>query len=502
MTAISTLDLVALAGYLVCIAAFGISFYDRKSSAKEYFLGGGKMNWVPVGISILAADLSAISVMGSPAWVYKHDLSLLWVTVGYPIIAPLVILVFAPFYSRQKLYTAYEYLERRFNLHVRILASGLFHMLRAWHVAVAIYGPALILHLVSGFDMLVCIATMGAFTTLYTALGGMKAVIWTDVIQFGTVMGGIILIIVVGTLNVPGGAAHVIDIAKAGGKLHFVNTAFDASQMTSIWACLIGGIFLALGPLTTDQAILQRLFSTKSDKDFGRSVFLQAILIVPVIGTLNLVGIVLFAFYQTHPGHVQGLINVDAIVPFFVLNELPSGVAGLVIGGIFAASMAVMSAGINALATATTVDFYARIYDTKRSDIHYARVGRFATTAWGIIATLLAMAAAGASDLATAYSRISSLLIGPMLGMFLLGIFTRRANAKGVITGTLAGGALTAVLSVSTDWSFLYFGAIGTIATVLGGLIASMFFRADDHSARAAELGLVLAHPPHLDGQP
>ncbi len=476
MIPISHLDLITLVIYLVSTALFGASFYKRRASAKEYFLGGGMMGWIPIGISILAADLSAISVMGSPAWVYKHDLSLLWVTVGYPLVAPLVILVFAPFYAKLHLYTAYEYLERRFDMRVRLVASGLFQMLRAWHVAVAIYGPSLILHLVTGFAMWKCIVTMGVFTTFYTTLGGMKAVIWTDVIQFTTVMGGILLIVVVAVRGVPGGILKAWSLAAAGGKLHFINTALNPHETTTIWACLIGGSFLALGPLITDQAILQRLFTTRSARDFRQSVLLQSMLIVPVIGSLNLVGVVLYAFYQTHPEHLLRLSNSDAIVPFFVLTEMPAGIAGLVIAGIFAASMAVMSAGVNALTTATTVDFYARVIRPGRSDIHYAAVGRVGTALWGTVVTLLAVFAGRAGDLAIAYSRVSSVLIGPMLGIFLMGILSRKTNGARVLAGAIIGGAVTATVSLSSTWSFLYLGAIGTLATSVAGCLVSLLF--------------------------
>lgn len=469
-------DYITLSIYLLAIALFGSSFYQKRSTAREYFLGGRSMGWLPIGISIVAADLSAISVMGSPAWAYKNNLTLLWVTIGYPLVAPIVILVFVPFYSKLHLYTAYEYLERRFDLKVRSLASGLFQILRAWHVAVAIYGPALVIHLVSGLPIWQCVLAMGLFTTLYTTLGGMKAVIWTDVIQFTTVMTGILLILWIALRGVPGGLSTVYTLAHSADRLRFLNLSADPHEMTTLWACLIGGAFLALGPLTTDQAILQRLFAAKSTKDFRQSILLQAILIVPVIALLNAIGIVLFAYYQIHPDRLTHLHNLDAIVPYFVLTQLPAGVAGLVIAAVFAASMAVMSAGINALTTATTVDYYARLIRPGRSGERYAFVGRIGTTAWGCIVTLLALLAGHAGSLAIAYSRISSLVVGPMLGIFLLGVTTRRANATGVLTGAVLGSLAVLLFSILTTWSFFYFGALGTLVTFSAGYLSSLIF--------------------------
>lgn len=473
MKSLSTVDYVAVLLYLIAIAVFGASFYRRNASAKEYFLGSRSMSWIPAGISIIAADLSAISVMGAPAWTYKNNLELVWVSVGYPLVAPLVILIFVPFYGRLNLYTAYEYLERRFGLGVRLLTSGLFQILRSWHVAVAVYGPALVINMVTGLDVWKCVLVMGIFTTVYTTLGGIKAVIWTDVIQFVTVTSGILFILFTAIHKTPGGVAHIWQVASENGKLSILNTAFDPTQLTTIWSCLAGGAILSLAPLTTDQAILQRLFTTKSVKDCRQSVILQSILIVPISLLLYSVGIVLFAFYRSYPERIQSLTTNNALLPHFVVDELPQGIAGLVIAAIFAASMAVMSAGINSLTTATTVDFYQRVFRPNKTPEHYARIGRLGTLIWGILVTLLALLAEKAGDLATAYTRVSSVICGPMLGIFLLATLTRRATSVGATIGGVVGVIAVLTVIAQTNWSFFYLGVIGTLSTVLSGLGAS-----------------------------
>lgn len=480
MIHLSIADDITLALYLVVMAVLGSSFYRKHSTAREFFLGGRSMGWLPVGISIVAVDLSAISVMGSPAWVFKHDLTLIWVTVGYPLVAPIVLLVFVPLYARLHLYTAYEYLEQRFNLKVRWVASILFQLLRAWHVAVALYGPALVIHLISKMPIAECVLVMGIFATIYTTLGGIKAVIWTAVVQFITVMAGIGLIFAVALHGVPGGLHAVYTVNHAAGRLRLFDFSLNPADLTTFWACLLGGVFLSLGPLTTDQAVLQRLFSSRSTKDFRQSVLLQAVLIVPVIAMLNAIGLVLFAFYQAHPGRLASLHNLDAIVPYFVLTELPAGVAGLVVAAIFAASMSVMSAGISALTTAFTVDFYARSIRTGASSTHYAQIGRVGTAVWGCVVTLLALFAGRAGDLAIAYSRVSSAIVGPMLGIFLLGVGTRRANSRGVLVGAIAGAVSVFAMMFATNWSFFYFGAVGTVATWIVGYVASRLSNAPE----------------------
>jgi len=470
----SAVDYAVVIGYLLLIAAIGSSFYRRKTTAKEYFLGGRAMWWLPVGISMVAADLSAISVMGSPAWSFRNNMMLLWLSVGYPLMAPVAIFIFVPFYARLNLYTAYEYLEKRFNVVVRAITSLLFQLLRASHVALVIYAPSLVIHLVTGMPVWQCILLMGAFTTFYTTLGGMKAVIWTDVIQFCTVSAGITLVFVTAIGRIDGGLGAAYQTALAGGRLEFFNLSTDPTELTSLWACLIGGAVLCLSPLATDQAVLQRLFTTKSERDCRRSIILQCLLVIPIGAMLYLAGVALYCFYERNPSRLTGLTNVDAVVPLFAVRELPAGVSGLIIASIFAASMAVMSAGINSLTTATIVDFYQRMLRPGRSPEHYAAAGRVGTACWGTAATLLALYAGRLGELALAYNKVSSYLSGPLLGIFLLATLTRRANSAGVLIGAAAGAGVVAYVSVTTAWSFFWYGPIGVAVTFVAGYLASL----------------------------
>ena len=478
MKGFSGLDYAVVLVYLLAVAGFGSSFYRRKSTAREYFLGDRAVSWIPAGISIVAADLSAITVMGVPAWSYAHNLQLFWMSLSYLLTAPIVIFVFVPFYGRLGLYTAYEYLERRFNLSVRLVSSTLFLALRTMHVAIALYAPSLVISFVTGLPVWECVLFMGLFTTAYTTLGGMKAVIWTDVIQFATVLTGVILILVTALNRIPGGISVAYQTALAGGRLDFVNLSTDPKELTSIWACLFGGSVIILSALTTDQALLQRLFTTKSVEDCRRSVILQAVVNVPVTLVLYLAGVALFVFYSFHRDHLTGLNSPDAIVTFFAVRELPAGISGLIIAAIFAASMAVMSAGINSLTTASTVDFYQRVFRPGASPEHYANVGRVGTVCWGFVSTLLALSAGRLGELAIAYSRVSSYISGPLLGLFLLGTLTRRATSGGSLLGAGAGAAVVTLMSFSTDWSFFYQSIAGVTVTMIIGYWSSLFMPA------------------------
>lgn len=499
MRTFGTFNYAVVIGYLCIIAGIGASFYRRKATAREYFLGGRSMSWLPVGISIFAADMSAISLMGTPAWSYKHNLEMLMMSLTYPLVVPVVILVFLPFYSKLDLYTAYEYLEKRFDVSVRVVASIMFQILRVAHVSLAIYAPSLIISLVTGLPVWQCPIFMGLFTTLYTTLGGMKAVIWTDGIQFSMAVTGLGLIFYIATIRGSGGLVSAYQTAFDAGRLKVLNLSTDPNELTSLSSCLIGGFVLCLGPLTTDQAVLQRLFTTKSREEAKRSLILQAIIGIPTNVLLYSVGIVIFVFYHFHASQLAGLTSEDAIVPFFVVNELPNGISGLIVASIFAASMAVMSAGINALTTAKTVDIYQRLFRPNEAPQHYARVGRIGTAFWGLTGTILALFAGHLGELVNAYSRVRSYLVGPFLGIFLLGMLSKRVRGGAALFGAVVGFLVVAWVGINTGWTFFYRGPIGLVVTLIVAHFASLLMQpAPPEKTRGLVIGQGAATPASI----
>lgn len=493
MKGFGTADYVVVVLYLVLIVAIGSSFYRRKTTAREYFLGGRSTSWIPAGISILAADLSAITLMGAPAWAFQHNLELTFSCAGCPLTAPFIILIFVPFYTRLNIYTAYEYLERRFNLPVRLLVSIAFHLLRCVHLSLVIYAPALVISIVTGLPVWRCIICMGLFTTAYTTLGGIQAVIWTDVIQFSAVMSGIFVVCWKALRGIHGGIAAAAQIAEAGGRLRLFNFSTQPTELTSIWACVIGGAVLCMAPMTTDQAVLQRLLTTRSEKDCRQSVLLRSILLVPVSLLLYFTGTLLYAFYTQHPDHLRNLGVVDAVMPLFAVRELAQGLSGLVIAAILAASMGVMSASINSLTTATTVDFYQRLFRKHESSQHYAFVGRIGTLGWGFVVTGLALFADRLGQLAVAYDRVASVLVGPMLGIFLLAALTLRTTSAGSLLGAAIALVTVVTVMLRLNWGFFYLGPLGVAVTCVAGYLASLPMA---RPAAEQTLGLVLGAQP------
>jgi SSS family transporter len=493
----SVSEWAVVAIYVVAVTSIGSLFYRRRSSAADFFLGGRSMSALPVAISLVAADMSAISYLGLPAWAAQFNLQLFWVSASYAVAVPVVMYVFLPFYMRLKLYTGYEYLERRFDLKTRLAASGLFLLMRGSHVALAIYAPALVLSILTGLPMYISVLIIGVFTTLYTSLGGMKAVIWTDVLQFSVLISGVLAVFWLSVARMPGGIMAAYHTASTGGHLQLFDFSLDPRRMTAFWPAMIGGSVMTLSTLGTDQAYLQRYFTTTSLSEGRRSVLFDMIIVLPVAAILYLLGTVLYAFYHAYPGRLLGLPNPDAILPYFVMNEIAGVFAGLVIASIFASSMAVMSAGINALTTATTVDFYQRWLRPGRAESHYVRVGRWGTVGWGAACTLGALYAGRLGPLGNAFNKMNAFIGGPILGVFLLGMLTRRAKGTAAVIGGAVGFAIVSWINWNTSISIFYHALIGFVITFGLGYALSFI------GARPQETKLAgLVHGRNPAGEP
>jgi SSS family transporter len=487
-------DWVIVVGYILAVSTIGSLFYRKRSSASEYFLAGRGMRVIPVAISLVAADLSAITYMGIPAWGFQHDLELYLSVIVLILVAPIVMYLFMPFYSRFRFYTGYEYLERRFDLKTRLVASTLFLLIRGSHVAIVIYAPSTVLSLLTGIPLWGCIVLIGGFTTFYTTLGGMKAVIWTDVMQFTVLVAGVLTVLWLSVSRIPGGLFTVYHVASQAGRLRIFNFSLHPGELTSFWAMFLGGGTLVLSTMGTDQAYLQRYFATRSLREGRKSVLLDACILIPVDGLLFLLGTVLFVFYRFYPSHLAGLTNVDDILPFFVVRELGGAFSGLVIASIFAVSMAVMSAGINSMTTVTTVDFYQRLVHRDGHKSKMVLVGRLGTVGWGALATLAALYANRLGSLANAFNVINSFLGGPILGIFLLGMLSRRAKGTAVIVGGVAGLITVIIVSLTTPVSFYYLSLVGLLVTLAVGYLASLIGpRLDPEQLRGLVRGLDLA---------
>ncbi len=475
MGLLNAFDIGVIVFYIVGITVIGSRFYRKGTDMQEYLLGSKMMKWFPVALSIIAADTSAITYLGSPAWSFRENMKLNQIVLTYLLAIPIVVWLFLPIYSQGNLYTAYQYLERRFNLGVRLLASLFFLVIRGAHVSVIIYAPALMMSELMGVSLNFSVLTVGLLTAFYTTMGGIKAVIWTDAIQVGTILVGFAILAISAVSNVPGGLSQVVSLGLAHGKFDLFDFSLNLGKVDNFWPILIGGTALGVQVMSTDQALLQKYFTTKSRKETSKSLLFYGAVIIPLMTFLSTLGVVLYVLYSQRPDLRATLQNPDAVVPHYAANMLPHGLVGLVVASIFAGSMSTVSASLNSLATCSVVDIYKRLIHTDRTDGHYTLASRWATFLWGFIATLGAFYANRLGALVLAFAKIQSLIGGVILGIFLLGVLSRRVTNRGVIVGALIGLGVVIYVCLYTSISIYWYCVIGCLATFAVGWLEKLF---------------------------
>jgi SSS family transporter len=477
-SAFSPVDLTVLVVYVGASVCLGLYHARRQRSLEDYFLAERSAPWWAAGISVIASDTSAISYMGAPAYVFRKDLQL---ALGYVLVFPLMMLLvarlFVPFLARLRLYTVYEYLERRFGVVPRSLASLLFLLLRGGHLAVAVYAQALALTLITPLETGPAVVLCGAVVTLYTVLGGMRAVIWTDVLQFFVTMGGIFAVLVAVLLAFGGDVAAIWRLCAAGGHTRLATFDPDPAVPVTLWALVLGNAVMFLGTYSTDQVIVQRYLATGSKRDMTRAVLLNGFLSLPPMVGLFCAGLGLAAYYATHPELRAGLHDPERVLPHFIVGVLPAGVAGLVIAGMLAATMSSVSSGLNSLSTATVVDFWQRFRRRPAGAAQDVRTAKAVTLAWGVLVTGPALYLGRFESVVESALKVIGFFSGPLLGMFLLGVLTRRTNSPGVLLGAAVGTAAVTAAAVA-GLSYLLYGPVGCGVTLAAGWPLSFCFAA------------------------
>ena len=473
MQGFTALDNAVLIFYIVLVVGMGSFFFRGQHNTEDYFLAGRRMPWVAVGISIFATLFSAISLLGSPGWVYDNDLTLGLTLVTIPICTPIVIWVFLPFYHRLRVFTAYEYLERRFNPSVRLASSLLFLFMRGSYLAVVIYAPSLVLSTVTGLELKWTIFIIGGLATLYTLLGGMKAVIWTDVVQVTVLFGGLIMVTAVLILRVDGGVGEIVAVASQDGPFH-VETSWGTWAEVTLWAVLVNGFFIHLSMYGVDQMTLQRCLTTPTLRAGRNSMLLNAIMVLPAALLLLFVGGALYVFYQQFPARLGEGLRGDAVLPHFVIHELPPGVSGVFIAAMFAAAMSTIDSAINSLSTSTMKDLYQRYVQTQAEEKTYLNVSRLFTVFWGGMATVFALYVNYFPNILSASKTLAGFFSGSILGIFMLGMLSTRTTPAGVLIGALAGVAAVVSAAQWTSMSFLWYAPLGSVVTLVSGYLLSL----------------------------
>jgi SSS family transporter len=450
---------------------------------EDYFLAERKIPWWAAGISIVAADTSAVSYIGLPAYVFQKDLQLLvGMLVALPVVWAVVACLFIPFLAKLNLFTIYQYLERRFGVVARSGASALFLLLRSGHLAVSIYAQALALNIITGLDIVVAVWICGGVVTFYTVLGGMKAVIWTDVTQFFVTTAGLFAVLFVVLWAFGGNVSEIWQLCADSGHTRLITLDLSPfTEVTLAWLILGTGLN-GLGAYSTDQVLVQRYLATNSRREMVRAIAFNGLLSVPQIVCLFCVGLGLTAYHRFDPALHDTLANADQVLPHFIVTMLPVGVAGLVIAGMLAATMSSVSAGINSLSTATMIDFIQRFRRSSGNAETDVRTAKLAALVWGLLITVPAAYVGQLGTVAETCIKVIGFFTGPLLAMFLLGVLTTRTNQIGVLLGAAVGTA-AAWYASTQNVSWLLWGPCGCGVSLVVGYVLSHLFPPPDQEA-------------------
>jgi SSS family transporter len=479
---LNLLDTAVIVVYLACVTAFGMRFGKRQSTLKGYFLAEKTIPWWAISLSIVAAETSTLTIISVPGMAYEKDFRFLQLVIGYLVGRVIISFLLIPHYFRGDLVTAYQLIERRFGQKLRSLTAGLFLMTRAAAEGVRVFAVAIVVNialsnLLGGFSDfgrdVSAIAIVSTLTLIYTFHGGMAAVIWTDVVQLTVYITGTLVGFFTILHLVPGGWHTVHSVAEAAGKFRVFDFSWNFYATYTFWSGVIGGAFLTTASHGTDQLIVQRLLSSRSEGQAKLALLASGILVLFQFSLFLLIGAMLYVLYRLFPPAVA-FTRSDTIFPTFVVTRMPHGISGLLISAILAAAMANLSAALNALSSTTIVDFYARM-NPQASEKHRVALSRLATAGWGIVLFALAIVARRGGKVLELGLSIASVAYGSLLGVFLLGVLTQKASERGAMVGMLCGFLLNIYLWQCTKVPFTWYVALGSITTFVIGYGASFF---------------------------
>ena len=487
------IDYIVIVSYIIGFLLLGRLFKDNKDS-KDYFLGGKNFGWFPLSISTIATQLSAISFISAPAFVgLKEGGGMMWLTYEFAVpLAMLFLMVFLipPMY-KAGVVSVYSFLENRFGTSTRVLVSGVFQVSRAFGTSVMIYTVALILTSVMSIPMWQTILIIGGVTLIYSYQGGMKAVVYGDMIQMIILFIGIIICLFVGVHYLGGWSEFLGNVDRSRlTAVNFSSMGFEKGEEFGFWPMLIGGFFLYASYYGTDQSQVQRLFSAKDLGTVKKTLLVNGLLRFPITFIYCMMGLVIGTLVMTQTSFSSAIPadKPDLMIPIFIRDYLPHGVIGVLLVAILSAAMSSLSSAINSLSAATVEDFFNR--DKQLSSEKYMKISKYSAIFWGVVCIVLAFFTGDiAKTVIEAINKVGSVFYGPILATFIAAIAIKRINANGANIGIIAGVAVNVYLWLFVPEVFwFWWNAVGAIVTLLAGYIASMIFKQDQKSKSTSML--------------
>nr|WP_295922778.1 sodium/solute symporter [uncultured Dyadobacter sp.] len=467
------IDWGVVAIYFVLV--LGISIYvSRKMSAStdDFFLGGQNIPWWAAGLSIFGSKLSALTFIAIPAKTYATDWTYIFANAMIVVVAPIVIWFFLPYFRKLNITSVYEYLAFRFNKTVKLVGSLTFVIFQVGRLGIVIYLPALVLSTVTGMNLMVCIVLTSLITTAYTISGGIEAVVWTEVMQVGVLLGGAFLSLFF-IADASGGFGSLVSQANAADKFHMINSGWAITEPV-LWVVLVGNFLTQIVTYTSDQVVVQRYLTTSTEAEARRSIWTNAFLVVPATLIFFLVGTALWVYFKQQPQLLNPMARTDDVFPWFISTQLPAGLRGLVIAGLFAATMSTISSSMNSIATVVTTDFFQH-FVPKSSDSERFRFARYTTLALGIAGIGIAvwLVFIENNSIWDQYLKLIGIFGGCLAGMFVAGIFFPSINSKGVLIGFFLSAILLFFVQDNGWVHFFLYPGVGIFGCVIFGWLIS-----------------------------
>ncbi|OAT19571.1 putative sialic acid transporter [Buttiauxella gaviniae ATCC 51604] len=469
---------VVLFGYLLAMMLVGVYFSKRQKTADDYFRGGGRIPGWAAGVSVFATTLSSITFMSIPAKAFTTDWT--FILGQYLVIAilPVVFYFYIPFFRKLKVTSAYEYLEARFDVRSRLFASLSFMMFNIGRIAIITYLTVLALRPFIGIDPIVLVLLISVMCIIYTWMGGIEGVIWTDVIQGLLLSGSAVLIFIVICFKVQGGFGEIFTVTQHADKF------FPASQFRWSWTestvpvLMIGFLFANIQQFTASQDVVQRYIVTDSIEETKKTLLTNAKLIAIIPIFFFAIGSALFVYYKQNPSLLPAGFNIGGILPLFVVTEMPTGIAGLIIAAIFAAAQSSISSSLNSISSCFNSDIYQRLSSKKRTPENSMRMAKLVILIAGLFssAATIWLVMANESEIWDAFNSLIGLMGGPMTGLFMLGIFCKRANAGSATLGIVVSIVAVLFARYATDLNFFFYGVVGCLSVVISGVIFAPLF--------------------------
>ena len=477
-------DVIVIAFYLAMMAGTGFYFMRRNKDSDAYFKANGRLPWWVVSLSIYATMFSSITFISVPAMSFSGDMTYYVISFGILLMAPIVVRWYLPFFRKLNLTSAYEYLEVRFNLPCRLFASAAFILFMIARTAIVAYLPALAISAVTGIDINITIMAVTLVTILYCAIGGVEAVIWSDFIQSIILIGSTALIIVWAICGTDGGFSGLVVRGIDAHKFRIFDFAFDWTK-PCFWVVFVSGMVANLASYTSDQCVVQRYMTTLDEKGAAKSILFNGVLSFLNCFVFFFMGVALWAFYQSHAGALPAGTKPDAVLPIFIAHELPTGISGLVLAAVAAATMSTLSANLNSAASAITTDFYQRLAVGKRrlaateKERALLFCGKISTVAIGFLGGAMALLLANAEigNIYDQFQRFLGILTGGLGCLFFMGIFMKKVNGFGAMCGLVANYIVCFGLDVapiSGKPHVLLFGFLGMVVCLIVSPIASL----------------------------